>query len=149
MLDPRSRVRGRRRPHDCLVVTPLTVPELVVPVLVVPVLTVPLLPEDPVLAAAGRELEVALEDVAAEEVVCAASAGSCPETSTSAINSQVATNSPSAPEITRRRIVRARSARASRRPLASRATPRLAVSGLMGVMVSLPRVGEGVAARTA
>jgi hypothetical protein len=47
-------------------------------------------------------------------VVLLASAGSCPETSTSVIISQAATNSATAPEITRRRILRARAARSVR-----------------------------------
>jgi hypothetical protein len=70
----------------------------------------------------------ALDAVVAVEVVealWAASAGSCPEISTSAMNSQVATNSDKAAAITRRRIVRARTARAWRATLA-----------VVGVMVS-------------
>jgi hypothetical protein len=54
--------------------------------------------------------------VVADEAVEAfrASAGSCPETRTRVIISQAATNSATAPEITRRRIVRARAARSAR-----------------------------------
>jgi hypothetical protein len=45
---------------------------------------------------------------------CAASAGSCPETRTSAITSQTAMNSATAPATNRRRSIRVRSARACR-----------------------------------
>ena len=50
--------------------------------------------------------------VVAEE--CLASAGSCPDTSTIVISSQVATNSATAPPMMRRRIIRARARRAAR-----------------------------------
>jgi hypothetical protein len=43
-----------------------------------------------------------------------ASAGSCPDTSTTVISSQVATNSATAPPMMRRRSIRARARRASR-----------------------------------
>jgi hypothetical protein len=45
---------------------------------------------------------------------CAARAGSCPETRTSAITSQTAMNSATAPATNRRRSIRVRSARACR-----------------------------------
>jgi hypothetical protein len=110
---------------------------------VVTALTVPLLTV-PVLVAAAGPLADVLEDAAgavpdaavADAVLCAASAGSCPETSTSAINSHAATNNPTAPEITRRRIARARIARACRRPSASRLAARPSMPELMRVMVS-------------
>jgi hypothetical protein len=59
----------------------------------------------------GVEATVVADEPA---VVLLASAGSCPETSTSVIVSQAATNSATAPEITRRRILRARAARSVR-----------------------------------
>jgi hypothetical protein len=65
-----------------------------------------------------------------------ASAGSWPETSTSVIISQPATNSATAPEITRRRIFRARAVRAVRS-----ACPRArAAAGLVSVIGRVPRV---------
>jgi hypothetical protein len=103
-------------------VLPLVVPvlPLVVPVLpVLPALPVLELP-DVLVVAAGvlPEPLPALEDVFVTVVLAvalrAARAGSWPETSTTAIRSQVATNRASAPEITRRRIIRARARRAWR-----------------------------------
>ena len=80
-----------------------------------------------------------LETVAGDELleatlaVCLLKAGSWPLTSTIAINSHVATNRATAPEIARRRIVRPRPALASRaRRARSRAASR---SGVLGVMV--------------
>jgi hypothetical protein len=64
-----------------------------------------------VVAALGVDATLLAED---EVDVLPASAGSCPETSASVIISQAATNSATAPEITRRRILRARAARAAR-----------------------------------
>ncbi len=80
----------------------------VLPVLELPevlVLTAGVLPE-PVLdpAVVGAALVVV-------DVRCAARAGSWPETSTTAISSQLATNIAIAPDITRRRIMRARASR--------------------------------------
>lgn len=72
-------------------------PELLVVVVVVVVL--------------GVEATVVAEDPVE---VLRASAGSCPETSTIVIISQAATNSATAPEITRRRILLARAARSAR-----------------------------------
>ncbi len=70
-----------------------------------PELPVPELPE---------VLELALAATCAVVVACEASAGSRPEISTTAIHTHVATNTATAPAITRRRIVRVRAARASR-----------------------------------
>jgi hypothetical protein len=68
-----------------------------------------------------------------------ASAGSCPETSTTAIISQAATNSAIAAETTRRRMVRARATRALRS-----ACPRArAAAASLSVMVQVPRVFDG------
>jgi hypothetical protein len=58
-----------------------------------------------------------------------ASAGSCPEMSTNVIISQAATNSATPPEITRRRILRARAIRAPRS-----ACPRARASALLSVI---------------
>jgi hypothetical protein len=72
-----------------------------------------------------------LTDEAVE--VFRASAGSCPETSTIVIISQAATNSATAPEITRRRILRVWAARSARSAWPrARAASLLSVSG--GVM---------------
>jgi hypothetical protein len=60
-----------------------------------------------------------------------ASAGSCPEMSTNVIISQAATNSATAPEITRRRILRARAIRSLRS-----ACPRARASALVSVIWS-------------
>jgi hypothetical protein len=87
-------------------------PELVVPLgslavgLLVAVVDEPL-PED----AAGLALVLVVDP--AVELVRAASAGSWPETSTTAISSHTARNSATAPLSTRRRIMRIRAARAS------------------------------------
>jgi hypothetical protein len=69
--------------------------------------------------------------VVAEDPVDAlrASAGSCPETRTTAIISHAATNSATAPEITRRRILRARAARSPRS-----AWPRARAASLLSVI---------------
>jgi hypothetical protein len=98
--------RNGRGAHDCLVVTLLAV---------LPALEVVVVGEALDAVVAVEVVGDALDAVVAEEVVevlWAASAGSCPEISTSAMNSQVATNSDRAAAITRRRIVRARTARA-------------------------------------
>jgi hypothetical protein len=96
----------------------------------------PLVPEpvpELVVVVLAFEATVVPDDAA---VVCLASAGSCPETSTIAIINQVATNSATAPEITRRRIVRARAARTLRS-----ACPRARASAAsLSVMVGVPRV---------
>jgi hypothetical protein len=60
---------------------------------------------------------------AAADVVVADSAGSRPVISTSAINIHAATNSDTAPVITRRRIVRTRTLRASRAAAARALAP--------------------------
>jgi hypothetical protein len=103
---------------------------LVVVVVVVGVLVVVVdeepLPEDVV------GVVLVLVVAAAVELVRAASAGSWPETSTTAISSQAARNSATAPLTARRRILRMRAARASRI-----AWPRVrAVPGLFSVMVN-------------
>jgi hypothetical protein len=68
-----------------------------------------------------------------------ASAGSWPETSTSVMNSQDATNSASAPAMMRRRILRARAIRALRM-----AWPRARAAWLMSAMIDyLGVVGVG------
>jgi hypothetical protein len=71
--------------------------------------------------------------VVADDVLDAllASAGSCPETSTSVIISQAATNSATAPEITRLRILRARATRSLRS-----ACPRARAAALLSVIWS-------------
>jgi hypothetical protein len=72
-------------------------------------------PEDPELLVVVVVLGVEATVVADEAVEAfRASAGSCPETRTRVIISQAATNSATAPEITRRRIVRARAVRSAR-----------------------------------
>jgi len=77
----------------------------------------------------GVDATVAADDAAD---ALRASAGSCPEISTSAIISHAATNSATAAEITRRRIERARAARALRS-----ACPRArAAAASLSVMVS-------------
>jgi hypothetical protein len=86
-----------------------------------------------VLVAAGVELVVVVVGVDATGVVVErlASAGSLPETRTSVISSQLATNSATAPPTTRRRIVRTRASRECRS-----ACPRArAAPGLVSVMV--------------
>jgi hypothetical protein len=73
--------------------------------------------------------------VAADDALDAlrASAGSWPETRMIVIISQAATNSATAPEITRRRIVRARAARSARSACPrARAAFLLSVIGCMG-----------------
>ena len=59
-------------------------------------------------------LELDREATCAVVAVCEASAGSRPEISTTAIHTQVATNSATAPAIARRRMDRVRAARARR-----------------------------------
>jgi hypothetical protein len=97
---------------------------------VVTLLTVPLpeLPLDPELVEleSDEEPAVEVESEPDDELVlgeldatvladdCLASAGSCPETSTTVIRSHAATNSATAPPMMRRRIIRARASRASR-----------------------------------
>jgi hypothetical protein len=79
----------------------------------------------------GVDATVLTEEVAA---VLRASAGSWPETSTIAIISQAATNSATAPEITHRRILRARAARSLRSACPrARAASWLSVIGRMGI----------------
>src|SRR5581483_8597412 len=63
-----------------------------------------------------------------------ASAGSWPETSTIVIISQAATNSATEPEMTRRRILRARTARSLRS-----AWPRARAASLESVICRVPR----------
>jgi hypothetical protein len=79
------------------------------PLVALPLTLEPVLPLEPVVAVVplldGVEATVAADDLLAK-------AGSCPETSTTEINSQAATNSATAPAMTRRRIVRARPIRA-------------------------------------
>jgi hypothetical protein len=95
------------------VVTLLTVPlpelEVEEPLDCVLELDVDPLPDPEPVLVAGVELDAT---VVAEERL--ASAGSCPDTSTIVISSQVATNSATAPPMIRRRIVRARARRAAR-----------------------------------
>jgi hypothetical protein len=71
-------------------------------------------PEPDELDVIALPLEDVVAVLAALEVVVADSAGSRPVISTSAMKIQTATNSDTAPPITRRRIVRTRAARASR-----------------------------------
>jgi hypothetical protein len=86
--------------------------------------------EDPDVVVLGVDATVVAEDPVE---VLLASAGSCPETSTSVIISQAATNSATAPEMTRRRILRARAARSARSACPrARAASLLSVSGCMG-----------------
>jgi hypothetical protein len=94
-------------------------------------LTLELEPDDPELLVVAVVLGVEATVVAEDPVeVLRASAGSCPETSTSVIISQAATNSATAPEITRRRILRARAARSPRSAWArARAASLLSVIG--------------------
>jgi hypothetical protein len=91
-------------------------------------------PDDPellvVVVAAGVDATV-VADEAVEAL--RASAGSWPDTSTIVIISQAATNSATAPEITRRRILRARAARSARSAWPrARAASLLSVIGCMG-----------------
>jgi hypothetical protein len=83
-------------------------------------------PDDELPVRAVLETPLVDDDVLGEEVAVTAdvvldfaSAGSCPVTSCSVMNTQVATNSASAPAMTRRRIVRMWRARASSLALAS------------------------------
>jgi hypothetical protein len=82
---------------------------------------------------------VVVETAAVVAVDVLASAGSCPETSTIVISSQVATNSATEPPMIRRRIIRARAARDAR---IARARAR-ALSALVSVMVEEPRCRSG------
>jgi hypothetical protein len=116
------------------------VPELAVPVPSLPLLDVaprlvPLVVALPPLSPVAVAVRVAVDVLAALDVLRAASAGSWPETSMIVIKSQVATNIESAPAITRRRIIRVLISRASRSALPRARAP----SGAMGVM-SIPRV---------
>jgi hypothetical protein len=93
---------SRGRPHDWPVVTLLG---LVVPLELAELVPLPCVEPLPALVDAA-----AVPDAEAVDV-CAASAGSLPETSTTIINSQTATNNATAPAITRRLIARVRNAR--------------------------------------
>jgi hypothetical protein len=87
-------------------------------------------PDDPELLVVAVVLGVDATVVADEAFeVLLASAGSCPETSTTVIISHAATNSATAPEITRRRTLRARAARSARS-----ACPRARAASLVSVM---------------
>jgi hypothetical protein len=72
---------------------------------------------DPEPAVSDPELVVVVDGVVDDATVladdCLASAGSCPDTSTTAISSHAATNSATAPPTMRRRIMLARLRRAS------------------------------------
>jgi hypothetical protein len=83
--------------------------------------------------------------VVADEPVEAlrASAGSWPDTSTIVIISQAATNSATAPEITRRRILRARAARSARS-----AWPRARAAPLLLSVIGRMRSGSARAVST-
>jgi hypothetical protein len=90
----------------------------------------PVEPVEPVLVLVVIVLGVDATVVADDAVeVLLASAGSCPETSTIVIISQAATNSATAPEITRRRILRVRAARSLRS-----AWPRARAASLLSVI---------------
>jgi len=65
-----------------------------------------------VVVVAGDDATVVVDELLPDDFL--ASAGSCPETSTSVIISQAATNSATEPAMIRRRIVRARATRALR-----------------------------------
>jgi hypothetical protein len=95
------------------------------PVELEPALEFAAVPVLPLVAVVTVPLLVPSPEATATVDVLRASAGSCPETSTTAINSQAARNSATAPATTRRRIVRIRPARAARR-----ASPRARASGL-------------------
>ena len=71
-------------------------------------------PEPELLVDVDGVLAPALEAAAELCALCRASAGSWPLTSIRVISSQVATNSATAPVITRLRIIRTRASRASR-----------------------------------
>jgi hypothetical protein len=93
-------------------------------------------PDDPELLVVAVVLGVEATVVADEAVEAfRASAGSCPETRTIVIISQAATNSATAPEITRRRIMRARAARSARSawPRARAASLWSVIGGVMGL----------------
>src|ERR1019366_6939357 len=130
--------------HDSRVVSPLVGPEPEVePEVVVPeVVALPELTTFPDAVVVILVLPLPLAPVLLADwlvvvvlaTLRAARAGSCPETSTTAISSQMARNSETAPATTRRRIARVRVARACRI-----AVPRArAWSALLGVM-SVPR----------
>jgi hypothetical protein len=115
--------------QDCDVVTEEPLEELFPLAVPLPDEDVPLpdedAPDDEVVRAV-LETPLVDDDVLGEEVAVTAdvvayfaSAGSCPVTSWSVMNTQVATNSASAPARTRRRIVRMWRARASSLALAS------------------------------
>jgi hypothetical protein len=91
------------------VVTLVGAVELLSDVVVVVVGAVAVVVADCVLVAAVADWA---ELAATVVVLCDASAGSWPVTSSNAINSQVARNSPTAPEATRRLIRRVRATRA-------------------------------------
>ena len=109
-------------PLDC----PLELGELVLLVVCPPVL-VDVAPELPALDAELVDTEEGLVAFA----VWRASAGSCPVTSITVINSHVARNSVSTPAITRRRIIRTRAWRACRIAIAC--------AWVMDVIVRPPR----------
>ena len=118
---------------DCeLVADVVSDPELLVPD---PELVVP----DPELLVPDPELVVVVDGVEDDATVLAderfASAGSCPDTSTTAISSHAATNSATAPLTMRRRIMLARLSRALRIAWA-RAR---AASESLSLMIQVPR----------
>jgi hypothetical protein len=130
-------------PELPLLPEPLLPPEVVVPEL--PLLVEPLVPLEVLVVGCVVVVVVVvvvdpeLAATAAVDDVCAASAGSWPEMRTRAIISHAATNTATAPEITRRRILRTRAARASRA-----ACPREERgSWLLGFIV-VPSFGLGV-----
>ena len=130
------------RAHDWPVVRLLTDPPLELPL--VPLVELPLdpvvedvlplfwelvEPEVPEVLLVGLEATVvAGDDLLPDDFL--ASAGSCPETSTSVISSQAATNSASEPAMIRRRMVRTRAIRA----LLSACPRARAASGLVSVV---------------
>jgi hypothetical protein len=121
------------RAHDWLVVTLLTDPLLEL------LLDDCELVSDPKLLVSDPELDVVVAGDEDDATVLAderlASAGSCPDTSTTAISSQAATNSATAPPTMRRRIMLARLRRALRI-----AWPRArAAAGSLSVMFQVPR----------
>jgi hypothetical protein len=103
-----------RRAHDWLVVTLLTVPPLDLPLELELELEsdeelVPEVESEP-----DDELVLGELDATVLAADCLASAGSCPDTSTTVISSHAATNSATDPAMMRRRSIRARARRASR-----------------------------------
>jgi hypothetical protein len=120
------------------VVTELTEPPDDVP-LDVPVEVSLDVPVEVPLDVAGVDATVVAEDEEVADEAFLASAGSCPDTSTIAISSQAATNNATDPATIRRRMLRARAARAflSASPRARAAAALVSLMSCTSVLVGL------------